>query len=198
MVPSRACATRRAWPPSALSAPHRRRAAGRRRSPSDGVKHLPAVHQRVLGLERVGQAVELLEPGIGVVLAVLGVAGDLHGDDVLGHVLAPVGAERGTEDPGADEGAPRLVLAPARQLSFGKEALVLLRLLGPDVYDDDVQLAHLTTAPRFVRMLILRLFCLYESILGVRPRHGGNSCPPGAPGTGPAGCRGQGTTAGQA
>jgi len=47
-------------------------------------------------------------------------------------------------------------------------------------------------------MLILRLFCLYESILGVRPRHGGNSCPPGAPGTGPAGCRGQGTTAGQA
>jgi len=26
-------------------------------------------------------------------------------------------------------------------------------------------------------MLILRLFCLYESILGVRPRHGGNSCP---------------------
>ncbi len=89
-------------------------------SPSDGVKHLPAVHQRVLGLKRVGEPVELLEPGIGVVLAVLGVARDLDDNDVLGHVLAPVGAERGAEDPGADEGAPRLVLAPARQLPFGK------------------------------------------------------------------------------
>jgi hypothetical protein len=36
------------------------------------VKHLSAVYQRVLGLQRVGEAVEFLEPGIGVVLAVLG------------------------------------------------------------------------------------------------------------------------------
>src|SRR6185437_8426490 len=106
-------------------APHRRRAAYRSRSPSDGVKYLPAVDQRVLGLKRVGEPVELLEPGIGVVLAVLGVAGNLDGDDVLGHVRAPVRAERGAEDPRADEGAPRLVLAPARQLPFGKTALVL-------------------------------------------------------------------------
>jgi hypothetical protein len=41
--------------------------------------------------ERVGEPVELLEPGIGVVLAVLGVAGNLDGDDVLGDVVPPVG-----------------------------------------------------------------------------------------------------------
>ena len=62
--------------------------------------------------------------------------------EVPSHVLAPVGAERGTEDPGAEEGAPRLVLAPARQLTFGKEALVLRGLLGADVDDDDVQLGR--------------------------------------------------------
>jgi hypothetical protein len=72
------------------------------------VQHLSAVHQRILGLERVGEPVELLEPGIGVVLAVLGVTGNLDGDDVLGDVLTPVGAECGTEYPGADEGAPLL------------------------------------------------------------------------------------------
>jgi hypothetical protein len=74
-------------------------------SRSDGVQDLSAVHQRLLGLERVAETVELLEPGVGVVLAVLGVAGDLDGDDVLGHVRAIVGAERGAGDPGADEGA---------------------------------------------------------------------------------------------
>src|SRR4029077_775989 len=42
---------------------------------SDSVQHHSAVHQRILRLERVGEPVELLEPGIGVVLAVLGVAG---------------------------------------------------------------------------------------------------------------------------
>jgi hypothetical protein len=82
---------------------------------SDGVQHLSAVHQRILRLERVGQPVELLEPGIGVVLAVLGVTGNLDRDDVLGDVLTPVGAEASTEYPGADEGAPLLVLAPARE-----------------------------------------------------------------------------------
>jgi hypothetical protein len=45
-------------------------------------------------------------------LAVLGVTGNLDGDNVLGDVLTPVGAEGGTEDPGAEEGAPRLILAP--------------------------------------------------------------------------------------
>ena len=75
--------------------------------PSDRVQHLSAVHQRILGLERVGEPVELLEPGIGIVLAVLGVTGNLHGDDVFGNVLARVGAECGTEYPGADEGASR-------------------------------------------------------------------------------------------
>jgi hypothetical protein len=81
---------------------------------SDGVQHLSAVHQRVLGLERVGEPVELLEPRIGVVLAVLGVTGNLDGDGVLGYVFTLVGPERNTGDPGADESASRLVLAPAR------------------------------------------------------------------------------------
>ena len=57
-------------------------------------------------------------------LAVLGVAGDLDGDDVLGDVLTRVGAEGSTEYPGADEGAPLLVLAPARQLPLGEQPLV--------------------------------------------------------------------------
>ena len=39
---------------------------------SDSVQHLSAVHQRVFRLQQVGQAVELLEPGIGVMLAVRG------------------------------------------------------------------------------------------------------------------------------
>jgi hypothetical protein len=64
---------------------------------SDSVQHLSAVHRRSLRLECVGEPVELLEPGIGVVLAVLGVAGDLDGDDVLGDVLTRVGAEGSTE-----------------------------------------------------------------------------------------------------
>jgi hypothetical protein len=79
------------------------------------VQHLSAVYQRILRLERIGEPVELLEPRIGVVFAVLGVTGNLDGDDVLGDVLTPVGAEGGTEDPGAEEGAPLLLLAPARQ-----------------------------------------------------------------------------------
>jgi hypothetical protein len=104
---------------------------------SDGVQHLSAVHQRILRLERVGEPVELLEPGIGVVLAVVGVTGNLDGDDVLGDVLTLVGAEGGTEYPGADEGASCLVLAPARQLPLGEQPLVLRSLLGTDVDDDD-------------------------------------------------------------
>src|SRR5262249_10495280 len=91
---------------------------------SDGVQHLSAVHQRILRLERVGEPVELPEPGIGVVLAVLGVTGNLDGDDVLGDVITPVGAEGGTEYPGAEEGAARLVLAPARQLPLGEQPIV--------------------------------------------------------------------------
>jgi hypothetical protein len=93
-------------------------------------------------LKRVGEPVELLEPWIGVVLPVLGVTGDLDGDDVLGGVLTPVGAECGTEHPGADEGAPLLVLAPARQLPLGEQPLIFRGLLGTDVDDDDVQLTH--------------------------------------------------------
>jgi len=105
---------------------------------SDGVQHLSAVHQRILGLERVGEPVELLGPGIGVVLAVLGVTGNLDGDHVLGNVVPPVGAEGGTEYPGADEGASLLVLAPARQFLLGEQPLVFRGLLGADVDDDDV------------------------------------------------------------
>jgi hypothetical protein len=74
--------------------------------------------------------------------AVLGVTGNLDGDNVLGDVLTPVGAERGTEDPGADEGAQLFVLAPARQLPLGEQPLVLRGLLGTDVDNDDVQLTH--------------------------------------------------------
>ena len=50
---------------------------------SDSVQHLSAVHQRVFRLQQVGQAVELLEPGIGVMLAVRGMTGNLDRDDVL-------------------------------------------------------------------------------------------------------------------
>ena len=46
---------------------------------SDGVQHLSAVHQRILRLKRAGEAVVLLEPRIGVVLAVPGVTGNLDG-----------------------------------------------------------------------------------------------------------------------
>ena len=60
----------------------------------------------------------------------------------FGDFVTPVGAEGGTEDPGADEGASLLVLAPARQLPLGEQPLVLCGLLGADVDDDDVQLAH--------------------------------------------------------
>src|SRR4029077_17327542 len=115
---------------------------------SDGVKHLAAVDPRIFRLQRGGEAVELLESGISIVLAVLGVTGHLDGDDVLGHVLALVGAERGTGDPGADEGASCLVLAPARQLLLGEQALILRGLLSTDVDDDDVQFAH-DAVPRF-------------------------------------------------
>jgi len=89
------------------------------------VQHLSAVHQRVFRLQQVGQAVELLEPGIGVMLAVRGMTGNLDRDDVLGHVVPVVRAERHPGDPGAQESAPCLVLAPARQLALGKQALVL-------------------------------------------------------------------------
>ena len=89
---------------------------------------------------------KLLEPGIGVMLAVLGVTGNLDGDDVLGDVVTPVGAECGAEYPGADEGASRLVLAPARQLPLGEQPLVLRGLLGTDVDDDDDD-SLMTTAP---------------------------------------------------
>jgi len=68
--------------------------------------------------------------------------GNLDGDDVLGDVLTPVGAEGGTEDPGAEEGAPLLVLAPARQLPLGEQPLVFRGLLGTDVDNDNVQLTH--------------------------------------------------------
>jgi hypothetical protein len=61
----------------------------------------------------VGETVELLESEIGVVLAVLGVTGNLDGDDVLGHVLAPVCAERGMRDPGTEE-APRALYSRQR------------------------------------------------------------------------------------
>lgn len=106
------------------------------------MQYLSAVHQRILRLERVGEPVELLEPGISVVLAVLGVTGNLDGDDVLGDIVTPAGAEGGTKDPGADEGAWLLVLAPARQLPLGEQPLVLCGLLGTDVDDDDVQLGQ--------------------------------------------------------
>lgn len=75
-------------------------------------------------------------------LAVRGMARNLDRDDVFDHVLAVVGAERDPGDPGAEEGAPCLVVAPARQLALGKKALVLRGLLGTDVDDDDIEFAH--------------------------------------------------------
>jgi hypothetical protein len=58
-------------------------------------------------------------------LAVRGMTGNLDRDDVLSHIVPVVRAERHPGDPGAQESAPCLVLAPARQLALGKQALVL-------------------------------------------------------------------------
>src|SRR6516165_12790416 len=93
----------------------------------------------MLRLERVGQPVELLKSGIGVMCAVLGMTGNLDHDGVLSHVPAVVGAERDPGYPGAQEGAACLVLAPARQFVLGEQPLILRRLGGPDVNDNDVQ-----------------------------------------------------------
>src|SRR5712691_11021536 len=75
-------------------------------------------------------------------LAVRGMTWNLDRDDVLGHVLAVVCAEPDPADPGAEESASCLVLAPARQFALSKQAFVLRGLLGTDVDDDDVELAH--------------------------------------------------------
>jgi hypothetical protein len=48
------------------------------------------------------------------VLAVLGVTRNLDGDDVLGDIVTPVGAEGGTEDPGAMMKAPRSLYSRQR------------------------------------------------------------------------------------
>ncbi|MBV9092615.1 MAG: hypothetical protein JO132_01860 [Streptosporangiaceae bacterium] len=106
------------------------------------MQHLPAVDQRVFWLQQVGETVELLEPRIGVMLAVRGVTGNLNRDDVLGHVLAVVCAERDPGYPGGNEGASFLVLAPAREFPLGEQALVLGGLLGADMDDDDIEFAH--------------------------------------------------------
>ena len=74
-------------------------------------------------------------------LAVRGMTGNLDRDDVPGHVVPVIRAERHPGDPGAQESAPCLVLAPARQLALGKQALVLCGLPGTDVDNDDVKLA---------------------------------------------------------
>src|SRR6476469_1360925 len=68
--------------------------------------------------------------------------GNLDRDDVLSHIVPVVSAERHPGNPGAQESAPCLVLTPARQLALSKQALVLCSLLGTDVDDDDVKLAH--------------------------------------------------------
>ena len=75
-------------------------------------------------------------------LAVRGMTGNLDRDDVPGHVVPVVSAERHPGNPGAQESAPCLVLAPARQLALSKQALVLCGLPGTDMDDDDVKLAH--------------------------------------------------------
>ena len=109
---------------------------------SDGVQHHTSVDQRIFGLQQVGKTVELLEPGIGVMLAVRGVTWDLNDDGVLHHVLAVVRAERYPGNAGTEEGTSCLVLTPARKFPLGKEAFVLRGLLGADVNDDDVKFAH--------------------------------------------------------
>src|SRR5215472_9588548 len=106
------------------------------------MKDLPAVHEWVFGLQQVGETVELLKPRIGVMFAMRGMTGHLHDDGVFGHVLAVVRAECHPGDPGAEESASRLVLAPARQLSLSKQAFVLRGLFGTDMDDNDVQLTH--------------------------------------------------------
>jgi hypothetical protein len=65
------------------------------------------------------------------VLAVLGVTGNLHGDDVFGNVLARVGAECGTEYPGADEGASRQ-RGSSLMTAAPLVALALILPAGPD------------------------------------------------------------------
>jgi hypothetical protein len=61
---------------------------------------------------------------------VRGMAGNLDRDDVLGHVVPVVRAERYPGDLGAQEGASCLAFSPARQLALGKQAFVLCGLLG--------------------------------------------------------------------
>ena len=120
---------------------------------SDGVQHFSAVHQRIFGLQQVGEPVELLEAGVRVMLAVRGMTGNLDRDGVFDYVLALVCAECDAGDPGADECASFLVLAPARQLTLGKQPFVLGGLLGTDMDDDDVEIrqSHLIRG----RMLIM-------------------------------------------
>ena len=65
-------------------------------------------------MERVGQPVELLEIGVGVMFMVLRHAGDLDDDDVFDNGLAFVRTELGSEEPGADELAPPVIVAPPR------------------------------------------------------------------------------------
>ena len=93
------------------------------------MQHLSAVHQRVFRLQEVSETVELLEPGVGVMLAVRGMTWNLDRDGVFDHVLAVICAERDPGDPGAEERASCLVLAPARQLALGEQAFVLCGLL---------------------------------------------------------------------
>ena len=73
---------------------------------------------------------------------VRGVIGHLDRDDVLHHVLAVIGAKRHPGDPGAEEGTPCLELPPPRQLTLGKQPLILRGLPGTDVDDDDIKLTH--------------------------------------------------------
>src|SRR5262249_60177454 len=97
-VPAPACSTGCAptsigWTPPTSGGKARSSAPWLPRAPasdptSDGVQHLSAVDQWVFRLQQVRLAVELLASGVGGMLAVRGMVGDLDRDGVLDPVPA--------------------------------------------------------------------------------------------------------------
>src|SRR3989442_9931097 len=111
------------------------------------VNQVAAEDQGALRLEGVGESVEFLELGIRIVLRVLGHAGNLDDDDVLGDLAPFITAELRSEEARAQELAARVVVTPARQLPLLEEGLVFLRLVRPDVNDDHIDLTHVNLLP---------------------------------------------------
>src|SRR5438132_3713149 len=120
------------------------------------VNEVAAEDEGTLGLKGVGEPVEFLELWIRIVLRVLGHAGNLDDDDVLGDPAPLITAELRSEEARAQELAARVVVTPARQLPLLEEGLVFLRLVRPDVNDDHIDLTHLNLLPAHPPRVIMR------------------------------------------